>query len=243
MKQQLKVAIPSYSGRITADTMTTVLNSSHETMAVGFDDWAVQCYCGDARIAHVRNWIVADFYASGFSHLLMLDDDVSAEAGTVAKMLRHRVDFIAGVYRARKDPEEYAIRWLGEEGNWYMAEDPATGLLEVASVPAGFLLITRACVERMMQAYPQGAFRNKKCPVPIHRLFDEDPSVLGLEGDWGEDFMFCQRWRRIGGKVLVDPSPALTHLGDKAFKGSLAGWLKSGADQGKLQRVLHKEAA
>jgi hypothetical protein len=43
-----------------------------------------------------------------------------------------------------------------------------------------------------------------------------------LEGHYfSEDWMFCERWRKIGGEVFADISIDLTHTGQEDFKGSL----------------------
>ena len=40
-----------------------------------------------------------------------------------------------------------------------------------------------------------------------------------------EDYAFCQRWRDLGGKVFLDASIAMAHIGTKAFEGRLGDWI------------------
>ena len=35
-----------------------------------------------------------------------------------------------------------------------------------------------------------------------------------------EDYTFCQRWRDIGGKIQIDVSVPLNHIGHYAFNGN-----------------------
>jgi hypothetical protein len=37
-----------------------------------------------------------------------------------------------------------------------------------------------------------------------------------------EDYAFCQRWRALGGEILLDLKSKLTHVGPDHFKGDAA---------------------
>jgi len=103
--------------------------------------------------------------------------------------------------------------------------DPETGLLEVAGVPAGFMRVTRAMLEKMIDAYPQTEFYVESMA---------DTKVYGLFEDWrdgnlkyGEDYSFCRRWREIGGQVWVNPEIKMGHVGFKTFQGHLGDYLRN----------------
>jgi hypothetical protein len=38
-----------------------------------------------------------------------------------------------------------------------------------------------------------------------------------------EDYTFCQRWRAIGGRIWLDPTGMLVHVGAHDFAGSAEG--------------------
>ncbi len=231
--RRLFIAIPCYTGRVCAETLQTVIDGLSDA---GRNGWQVTVgtFNGDGRIIQVRNRIVADFLYGGFSDLLMLDDDVGCAPGGLLRLLSHPVDVVAGVYRGRRDDEVYPMRWLEKDGTFFLEQDGHTGLIEVASVAAGFLRITRACAERMTQYYGDGRYQTPAADGGIvWRLFDDLPWD---KGDWGEDFAFCQRWRDIGGKVWVDPSLELCHIGSKPFAGCLQEWLARQATAGRIAR-------
>ncbi len=235
----LLIAIPCYTGAVSVETLKTVVDGLQEASRMGFDGCCLWTYSGDGRIIHVRNRIVSEFWDAGFSDLILLDDDVGASGGSIGRLLSYPVDFVAGVYPARKDPEEYCVRWLHEdaavEPDWYIEEDAETGLMRVAGVPAGFLRITRACAGRMIAHYKEGAYPNAKAPgKTVYRLFDWD---LRVAADWGEDISFCKRWRDIGGDVWIDPGIRLTHTGPKMFKGCIGDWLEQKRQDKHLLRI------
>ena len=97
------------------------------------------------------------------------------------------------------------------------------GLLEVVDGATGFMLIKREVIEKMIKHYPETRYipevydeRSQK-GMPKYALFDtmiEDGRYLS------EDYTFCRRWQNMGGKIYVDPSIVLDHVGTYTFKGS-----------------------
>ena len=54
------------------------------------------------------------------------------------------------------------------------------------------------------------------------------------DGDlrYSEDYSFCERWRAMGGKVWIDPSIQMGHVGLKVFQGSFGAWEDRPSDNG-----------
>ena len=77
-------------------------------------------------------------------------------------------------------------------------------------------------IEKMIKNYPETKY--------MPEVYD-DPSQKGLpkyalfdtmidEGRYlSEDYTFCRRWQRMGGKIYVDPNIILDHVGTYTFKG------------------------
>jgi hypothetical protein len=112
-------------------------------------------------------------------------------------------------------------------GSWEVDKDERPvvrpdGTLSGFGIPAGFLKVTRAAVERFKEAYPELIFGPKSEYVD---LFNHG-AHKGLW--WGEDFAFARRWRDLGGDVVLMPNLNITHhLPDKAFPGNLHTFLRS----------------
>jgi|UniRef100_A0A6C0IMR0 hypothetical protein len=97
-------------------------------------------------------------------------------------------------------------------------------LTQVKHLPTGFMLIKRVVFEKLFQAFPSTKyiddvnFLEKKENDYAYALFDcgvEDNHYLS------EDWMFCNRWTKLSGKIWADVSINLTHTGIEDYKGSL----------------------
>lgn len=96
-------------------------------------------------------------------------------------------------------------------------------LAKVRHAATGFLLIQREVFEQMFLAFP-----STKYVDDVHFLKEEenkhayalfDCSVE--EGHYfSEDWLFCNRWLKMGGEVFIDVSINLTHSGVEDYSGS-----------------------
>jgi hypothetical protein len=216
------IAMPTYTGMIHNRTWVSILEGILTIASKGIKVTPLSEE-GNAMIAHGRDVLCARFLDTDATDLVFLDHDVTFQGEDLVKLVEHPVDIVAGIYPQRRDPPNYSVRFI--DGVKELWADPETGLLEVAGVPAGFLRITRDCLIKMTLAYPEKRFRDHHCPHGFaHALWDNIH-----EGDlyFGEDYSFCERWRRIGGKVWADPEIELGHIGHKHFIGTFGDWLKA----------------
>src|SRR5262249_38406861 len=107
---------------------------------------------GAADIYDTRARTVARFLASDCTHLMMVDYDVAWAKGSILKLVDHPVDFVAGMYPKRQYPITFDLHYLDNKAQ-IIPSDPATGLLELAAVSAGFMRLTRGMLERMVERY------------------------------------------------------------------------------------------
>lgn len=214
------VAIPAYTGTIHLGTMRSIFTDLLTLKDRG-DAFTIFDESGNALIADCRALIVAKFLESDATDLVFVDSDVLWEAGALVRLVDHPVDFVAGIYPQRRDPIDYCVQWDLSKDELH-AE---AGLLEVHGVPAGFMRLTRAMLEKMVMLYPDTQFHCEQAPNnTAYALFD--PYRIG-KMKLGEDYAFCRRWRDIGGKVWVDPEIKMGHVGFKTFGGHLGDWLKN----------------
>lgn len=230
-KRKVFLAVPSHSGQPSDHTKATIGCIRMECGGLG---WGLQEYilARDSIIAHARNVCVGQFLKSDCTEMLFLDDDVGAGPGVFTRLMMHRVDLVGGIYRAKMDEEKYMVRWLPEQKELWA--DPTTGLLEAQDVPFGFLRITRAAVEKMVQAYADEWFHAHYTEdgLKCWNLFNTE---IRDHQFTGEDFFFCRRWREIGGRVWIDPELPLVHVGKDleglpvAFHGQFGDYLRGRA--------------
>lgn len=211
---KLYVAVPAYEGKVTIETARSLLDEQVAATLQGVD-MSIQFVPGGSLVTTVRDRIASDFLKSGADKLVFIDADVSWELGDLIRLASHSVDFVGGCYRYKQEPEGYPIQFLDKEELW---ADPETGLLEVAALPAGFLCISRAVFEQLETTFPLRKYEHQG--HAMHGFFWAPPGG-------GEDGMFCNEWRSIGGKVWLEPRLTLTHTGgSRDFVGNIGNWLK-----------------
>ena len=214
------IAIPAYTGVVHMSTMRSLMTDTLELVKRG-DTFTIVDDIGNALIADSRGVIATRFWESDADCLVFVDSDVTWEKGALLRLVDHPVDLVAGIYPGRRDPITYPVHYLDKKELW---ADPETGLLEVKSVSTGFLKLSRACIGKMIEAYPDKHYYTAERDKQFYPLFDH---VFEDGYKWGEDFSFCIRWRKIGGQVWVDPEIAMGHVGYKIFEGHLGNWLRN----------------
>jgi hypothetical protein len=218
--KHVMIAIPAYTGVVHMGTMRSLLNDTLELVKRG-DRFTLVDDIGNALIADSRGVIATRFWESDCDQLIFIDSDVTWQAGALLKLVDAPVDLVAGIYPTRRDPINYMVHYLEREELW---ADPETGLLEVKSVPTGFMKISRECIRKMIEAYPEKHYYTAERDQQFYPLFDH---VFQDGYKWGEDYSFCIRWRNIGGQVWIDPEITMGHIGYKIFQGHLGNYLRN----------------
>jgi len=223
--KKLYLALLSYTGQVEIETKNAITSAIADANALGWMVYDV-ARVGDSAVARGRNSLVAEFLASDATDLIFADADVSWQPRALVKLAAHPVDLVLGCYPSRRDPVCYSIRWLPDPDGRGLQADPATGLLEIEGGPGGFFRVTRAAIERMIAFYPELWYHDELVPGgKAYALFD---FMLDREQHlyFTEDFVFCRRWRALGGKVWLDPEIEFGHTGRHTWRGSIGNWLR-----------------
>lgn len=106
--------------------------------------------------------------------------------------------------------------------------------LEVLEIGTGFMMVKREVFDKMKDAYPNIQYKpdhvgqaNFDGSRYIHAYFDTvidtKESITGGGSDryLSEDYMFCQMWRKLGGKIYLCPWMRTQHIGTYAFTGNM----------------------
>jgi hypothetical protein len=110
----------------------------------------------------------------------------------------------------------YNVNYLGQ----YLEIN--NNLAKVKHLATGFMMIKRKMIINMMKAFPSTKytddinFLKQNENEMAYALFD-----CGVEDGhyYSEDWMFCDRWSKMGGEIYVDVSINLTHTGIEDYKG------------------------
>ena len=212
-------AVPSYTGAILCQTAQCLMDEFADATRRGWRFNTV-FHVGNSMITRARNSLVAHFLSTSATDLVFVDADLAWDRGALCRLIATPEAFVCGLYPKRTEPLEWPLI-LREDRN--MTLDPLTGLLEIAAAPGGFMRLKRAVLEQMIAAYPELIYDEPFAPGGVaHGLFD---FARNGRAYISEDYVFCQRYRKIGGKVWADPNITFEHIGQKGMRGRFADYL------------------
>jgi hypothetical protein len=236
------IGTPCFGAMLSLGYVQSLIELTRYAPANGFDvDFTL--LGNDALITRCRNTIVSQFLKHPqATHLLFVDSDITFRPEHVARLLQADKDLVAGMYPLKAldwtipvpEPhpafdtvEELALHYVGRPLPAAAAEwDGPFVTGDYAGT--GFMMMTRAMVERMVAAYPDLCYsgihtypRLDPTPSTQYALFEcmIDPETKSY---LSEDYAFCWRWRRLGGKIWLDTEGRLTHVGHHAYHGNPA---------------------
>lgn len=226
------IVVLNYSGEMLPEVDAALNRSVDMLRAKG---WGVEIKrrVADSILVRARNVSLAEFLGTRHTHLFCLDDDVSWDGDEMVRLLEAPVDFCAGIYPAKMETPTYFVHYTDRER---IERDPDTGLVEFNGVPAGFMRLTRRAVEKMATAYAHLQFDDPMVPGGhAWLLFNFELHANRL---WGEDYIFCRKWKAIGGRIWVEPQITLHHHAKpdaetgkrKVYTGNFGDWLLSRPD-------------
>lgn len=141
----------------------------------------------------------------------------------VQKMLEHKNNTIL---KNVNDIEYIQQRLLRYNVNFHGGDVQIDkNLMEIRHLATGFMMIERQVIEQLMKALPETKYIDDVQYLEEHEnefayaLFD-----CGVEEGhyFSEDWLFCSRWTKLGGKIYADVSINLTHTGQQDYRGSFA---------------------
>lgn len=210
--------VPSLHGP-TAPFVAALEQSIPHVVAAGWDEGCVE-ERGNPYISSARARMLRKALDAKADVVVFLDYDLSWRPADLLKLIETPGDVVAGLYRFKKEPEEFMGALDTDEDGFPRVR--ADGCILADRVPAGFLKVTRDAVARFMRAHPELLFGD---PIaPSVDLFNHG----AYEGQWwGEDYAFSRRWRAMGEDIWIVPDLSLTHhSATKAFPGNYDDFLR-----------------
>ena len=187
--------------------------------------------------------------AEGFTHLLFIDADIHFDPRDVVALLALDKDVVGGPYPkksikwgaikegVKRHPEIEPSEMEKLAGDFVFNPVPGTEKfsvaepVEVLEIGTGFMMVKREVFTKFEKEYPNLRYKpdhvgqaNFDGSRYIHAYFDTviDSKANGGKGSdryLSEDYMFCQWWRNIGGKIWLCPWMRTHHIGTYAFTG------------------------
>ncbi len=221
-KRTICLGLLAYDSRLLTRTMMCLMNSVAACAARGWG-FTVLMRDADSMVARGRSLLASQFVenpgAKQCTDLMMIDTDLAWDGNEFVKLLEHPVDIVGGAYPYKDESGDFPLRWPADG---LMEEN---GLWEVQAVTPGFFRMTRKALEKIAREMPWLEFKDKPTAEGQRQWMFFD-NLVRPSGVYDEGYVFCERWRTVGGKVYLDPDLNLTHIGMKAYNhGTLRDWL------------------
>jgi hypothetical protein len=170
---------------------------------------------GGSLLVKTRNQLVKRFMASDATHMLCIDSDLAWPPEAIIAMLKEDKDAICGVYPVRQGKSE-----SGNNRFIFRPEYDSRGgivcekhLMKLESAPAGFLLLKRETIQKMMDFHPDCYCKPKFREIEQEDCFYFFNTEVYENEFWGEDYVFCRRLKEAGLELWVDPLITFDHAG------------------------------
>lgn len=195
----------------------SLINTLLQTPFIGKLDFILN----DSLVSRARNTLAARFLDSPYQWMLFLDNDLLFEPQHIARLWLHATKedrkLVTGLYAMKKLAPRFVCNWI--DG----AEPDANGAVRVREGGTGFMSIHRSVFETMRDKLPEIAYTTDSNHAGGTRtewdFFAVGPYRYpsGLVRYLSEDWMFCQRWRDLGGDVWADTKIQLRHMGNMVY--------------------------
>lgn len=216
MKRSFFVATPLYDGNLQHGCVAGML----QTLAKYGQERVTFAARQGSFLPRLRDMLTADFLKSPAEFMLCVDSDIAwtvAHLDALASQLEELTldrEMVAGLYPRKSLRDTRPTAALLDE-----TREGTRGftLQAAACVGAGFLLVHRSGIARMVEKYADLAYDDGQVTgvwSPFCAVKTSDGRAMYL----GEDYSFCQRWREMGGKIWAVPSVKLGHVGSMLYQ-------------------------
>ena len=152
--------------------------------------------------------------------VVFIDHDLSWRPADMLKLVQTEGDVVGGTYRFKADEVSYMGTIHSTHGGTPVVR--SDGAIKARLLPAGFLKVTTAAVDRFMTAYPDLCYGEK------YRLSVDLFNHGAHKGVWwGEDYAFCRRWEEMGEDAWLVPDLQLDHHSvDRSYPGNFHMYMR-----------------
>lgn len=206
---KLMIATPAYDGKVFVP-YAIALSETCLLLAKNGIEVAINITTSGSLLVAERNRILQAFMDSDCTHILCIDSDLAWPSQAVLAMLKHDVEFVAGVYPSRGEKSFTFRATLNDDESIVKSEK---NLLSMQYIPAGFMLITRSAIEKMRLKFPELYYEPKAESMKFAKAWMFFNTEIWEGEFWGEDYVFCRKAREAGIDIWVDPLIQFDHAG------------------------------
>lgn len=217
-KVHLHIGIPCYGGMVSEPTMTSFIRFILTAQKVGLR-WSMDTMVNESLITRGRNNLMAKMLSNkSATHFMFIDADIRFEPEAIFQMIAYDKEVIGGLYPKKVIPTNYVINLMPQtriQGD----------IFTVDTIGTGFLIFKREVYEKLIEAHPESKFVDdvglgKQFEPNMYAIFDCE---IDEKGHYlSEDWLFCRRWRALGGDIWAHGKVLLNHVGHYEYKGDLS---------------------
>jgi hypothetical protein len=208
MKKDVMVGYPCYDGKAEVGSIGPIYQA-----ATSKDNPVkqIQYLNGDSLVSRARNKIAERFLASDCEYLMFIDNDILFQPEDITRLRAYGRDIVGGVYLKKKLP-------YSAVANRNIATDDVTGLLEMAEIGTGFMMISRRAFERIIEEFGTELQYKAENDETVGAYYDFFRVGVNSEGRYlSEDYFFCELARKVGIKVWLDSGILVKHKGHAVY--------------------------
>jgi len=214
MKKVL-VGTPSYDGKLEAWYVNSLINTIR--LGVELDIEIIPIFLSyDSLVQRARNDLFRIAIENNYDTLFFIDSDVEWNVEWFFNILKRSEPIVGGALIKKSEKESYTVKIINKELNY--SEDGK--IIEVDGVGTGFLKIDRFALEKLWSDSEEYIHEGIRQRMVFNITIDENKDLVS------EDYVLCQKWKKLGYKVWIDPEITCNHIGVKKYEGNLMNFLK-----------------
>jgi glycosyltransferase involved in cell wall biosynthesis len=210
--RKVLIGTPAHDGRVDVWFANSLVNTVKLAMQRQVE--LIPIYMSyDSLVQRARNDIVRLAVEEDFDDLIFIDSDEEWDPEWIFKLLAYKEEVIGLPVVKKSDQMMFNIKALPTG-----LKTQQNGLMEVEAVGTGFMKISKSALKNVWDVSDEYQNEGRTCRM----VFD----VKVVDGQLvSEDNIFCQKWRNLGGKVFIEPSMTVNHIGVKKYQGNFLEYL------------------
>ena len=233
---KLFIATPCYGGMMCQENVVSLLGLVMTCARLDIKT-EIRFEGNESLITRGRNHMVAAFMASDSTHLMFIDADIQYLPQDVIKLMAANRGVSVGSYPLKTDKQEKPIYVTHLDHDCEIFQSENAILVPVENSGTGFMMIKREAIGALQKVNQDLKYTSDfdhaqyqhieedtllKMRDNLYSLFDCVHDKEDNNRYLSEDYTFCKRWReQLGGKIWLDPSIKLNHIGRKVYQGSV----------------------
>jgi len=249
------IATPCHSGSCKVEYIESLMKTI-ELFKNNNIKYEVKILNGDSILTRARNSLVALFMNNpSFTHLLFIDDDIAWSQEGLIDILKQDKPII-GAFCPKKALNLQKTKNINnilesktDINNLFVNEEafivhnlvdycytPLTNTvasdgnyLEVNHIGTGFMVIKREVFTKMINDNDETIYiddTNAMSGTNIKYCYNIFTTKIVNNCLYGEDWMFCEQWKKMGGEIYGHLGLSIVHIGNFRFSGRIASTLK-----------------